>query len=268
MPSLRKDGVVLYYEEAKGSGAPVVLVHGWCCDHSYLAPQFEHFAKRGHRVVAPDLRGHGRSDKPGCCYAMPDFADDLAWMCGELKLSRPIFIGHSMGGIVAFDLAARYPDLPSAIVMLDAAIILPGAARAGLVRFIDEMRGPDYRAVARSYIANVFFIPSDDAARRARILDEMTSAPQHVMISMLEGLRDHDPDVARGRLIVPSLYIAANEPHPRSEIAPLRALVPQMLYEQTVGSGHFCQLEVPDQVNAMIDRFLATAVPANVREPI
>jgi pimeloyl-ACP methyl ester carboxylesterase len=264
MPLLRKGGVALFYEEANGSEPPVVLVHGWCCDHTYLAPQFEHFAKRGHRVIAPDLRGHGRSDKPDGRYSMPDFADDLAWMCGELELGRPIFIGHSMGGIVVFDLAARYQNLPSAIVMLDAAIILPGAARAGLVRFIDEMREPDYRAAARDYIANVFFIPSDDPARRARIFDEMTSAPQHVMVSMLEGLRDHDPSMARGRLVVPSLYIAANEPRPRSEIPPLRELIPQMAYGQTVGSGHFCQLEVPDQVNAMIDRFLALAVPANV----
>jgi pimeloyl-ACP methyl ester carboxylesterase len=63
---------------------------------------------------------------------------------------------------------------------------------------------------------------------------------------------------------VPSLFIAANEPRPRSEITPLRELIPQMAYGQTVGSGHFCQLEVPDQFNAMIDRFLAVAVPANV----
>jgi pimeloyl-ACP methyl ester carboxylesterase len=60
-----------------------------------------------------DLRGHGRSDKPNGRYSMQAFADDLAWMCDQLKLEKPLFIGHSMGGVVAFDLAARYPDLPS-----------------------------------------------------------------------------------------------------------------------------------------------------------
>jgi pimeloyl-ACP methyl ester carboxylesterase len=264
MPSLRKDGVALFYEEARGDGPPVVLVHGWCCDHSYFAPQFDHFARAGYRVVAVDLRGHGRSDKPECRYSMADFADDVAWLCGKLKLNGPLVIGHSMGGIVTFDLAARYPGLPRAIVMLDAAIVLPDAARAGLGQLIGKMRGPNYRAVARDYIADVFFIPSDDAERKARILDQMTSAPQHVMFPMLEGLRDYDPSLAKGRLTVPSLFIAANEPRPRSEITPLRELIPQMAYGQTVGSGHFCQLEVPDQVNAMIDRFLAVAVPANV----
>jgi pimeloyl-ACP methyl ester carboxylesterase len=122
----------LCYEEAGEGEPPVFLVHGWCCDHTYLAPQFEHFAQRGHRVVAVDLRGHGESDKPHQSYSMQAFADDLAWMCRRLELVKPVVAGHSMGGIVAFDLAARYPDLPSAVVMLDAAVVLPSAARAAI----------------------------------------------------------------------------------------------------------------------------------------
>ena len=43
MQSAPRDGVTLFFKEAPGSGDPVVLIHGWCCDHTYLAPQFEHF---------------------------------------------------------------------------------------------------------------------------------------------------------------------------------------------------------------------------------
>jgi pimeloyl-ACP methyl ester carboxylesterase len=60
------------------------------------------------------------------------FADDLAWMCQRLELAKPVVVGHSMGGIVAFDLAARYPHLSSAVVMLDAAVVLPSAARTSV----------------------------------------------------------------------------------------------------------------------------------------
>ena len=45
------------------SDPPMIFVHGWCCDRSYFAPQFEHFAS-GHAVVAVDLRGHGDSGRP------------------------------------------------------------------------------------------------------------------------------------------------------------------------------------------------------------
>jgi pimeloyl-ACP methyl ester carboxylesterase len=262
MQALRRDGVDLFYEEAQGDDPPVLLVHGWCCDHAYFAPQFEHFARGGNRVVAVDLRGHGRSDKPRQTYTMQVFADDLAWMCERLDLANPLVVGHSMGGIVAFDLAARYPDLPSSVAMLDAAVVLPSAARAAMPTFLEELRGPDYQKVLSRYVAGSLFIPTDDQERKQRILRSMSSAPQHVVVSAFEGLRDYDPAEATGGLAVPAVYIAADELQPRSDMARFHELAPQILYGKTVGSGHFCQLEVPGQVNAMIDRFLAITSPA------
>ncbi len=262
MQSLRREGVDLFYEEAQGDDPSVLLVHGWCCDHSYFAPQVEYFANRGHRVVAVDLRGHGRSDKPRQTYTMQVFADDLAWVCERLELAKPVVVGHSMGGIVAFDLAARYPDLPSGVVMLDAAVVLPSAARAAIPGLLQKLRSPSYRETLRDYVANSLFIPTDDRERKGRILEAMSSAPQHVVVSAFEGLRDYDPTEATGGLAVPAVYIAADEAQPRSDMNRFHELAPQILYGKTVGSGHFCQLEVPEQVNAMIDRFL-TITPSN-----
>ena len=261
MQSLRRDGVTLVYEEAPGDEPPILLVHGWCCDHTYFVPQFEHFASRGHRVVAVDLRGHGRSDKPQQGYTMQLFADDLAWICQRIGVEKPVVVGHSMGGIVAFDLAARYPDMTSAVVMLDAAVVLPSAARAAIPSLLEELRDPGYREVLRNYVANSLFISTDDQERKKRILESMSSTPQHVVVSAFEGLRDYDPTEATGGLAIPAVYIAADELQPRSDMSRFHELAPQILYGKTVGSGHFCQLEVPEQVNAMIERFLAITLP-------
>ena len=57
--------------------------------------------------LSSDLRGHGRSDVPHQDYTMAAFADDLAWPCTELELTKPVVVGHSMGGNVALKLAAR-----------------------------------------------------------------------------------------------------------------------------------------------------------------
>jgi predicted esterase len=96
MPSLRReDGVALFYEEAQGDDPPVLLIHGIGCDHTTFAPQFEHFARIGHRVVAVDLRGHGKSDKPHQSYTMQLFTDDLAWMCEQLGLQKPLLVNAS-----------------------------------------------------------------------------------------------------------------------------------------------------------------------------
>ena len=261
MQSLRRDGVTLFYEEAPGDELTILLVHGWCCDHTYFVPQFEHFASRGHRVVAVDLRGHGRSDKPPQGYTMQLFADDLAWICQRIGVEKPVVVGHSMGGIVAFDLAARYPDMTSAVVMLDAAVVLPSAARAAIPSLLEELRDPGYREVLRNYVANSLFISTDAQERKKRILESMSSTPQHVVVSAFEGLRDYDPTEATGGLAIPAVYIAADELQPRSDMSRFRELAPQILYGKTVGSGHFCQLEVPEQVNAMIERFLAITLP-------
>ena len=258
MPFLHRDGVALYVEQTAGRAPPVLLIHGWCCDHRHMAPLAEHFARQGHAVVSLDLRGHGRSDKPQQAYSIGAFADDVVWCCTELQLQRPVLIGHSMGGIVAYEVAARAPQLPGAIVMLDSAVVLPAAVREAVPHFLRLLSGPDYAATLRDFVAKALFLPSDDAARKADILDAMAAAPQHLMVAAYAGLGDYDAQAA-GRVSVPALYIAANEPSPRCDMARLRELLPQLQRGQTVGSGHFCQLEVPEQVQPMIDRFLAVA---------
>jgi pimeloyl-ACP methyl ester carboxylesterase len=258
MQSVQRDGVTLAFEEARGAGDPVVLVHGWCCDHTYFAPQFEHFAKEGRRVVALDLRGHGASDKPHERYTMRGFAADVAFVCGHLGLTNAVVIGHSMGGIVAFDLAARYPELASNLIMIDSAVVLPAASRAVLPKFVADLRTPDYRQAIRAFVADTLFLPTDDPERKEKILAGMASAPQHVAVSAYQALGEYEAAKAP-HVTARSLFIAANEPRPRADLDRVRELLPALAFGQTVGSGHFCQLEVPDQVNAMIDRFLAIA---------
>lgn len=257
MRHLVKDGIALFLEEAGGADRPLVLLHGWCCDHRYMSPQLEHFAARGNRVVALDLRGHGRSDKPSQSYTMEVFGDDVAWICQELMLEKPVLVGHSMGGIVAFDVAARYPALPGGVVMLDAAVVLPSGAKDAISRFLEELRASAYREAQRRYVESALFIATDDERRKERILDDMSAAPQHVMVSAMEGLRAYDPTAVAGGLRVPAVYIAADELQPRADMARFHELCPQLEYGKTVGSGHFCQLEVSDQINAMLERFLA-----------
>ena len=255
MKTSRRNGIALRYEIADGPLSPIVFVHGWCCDHSFFLPQFDHFAARGHTVVAVDLRGHGQSDAPKQDYSMRVFADDLAWLTSELKLGHPVFVGHSMGGVAVFELAVAHPTLPRSIVMIDSPVTRPAASRAAISAFLEALEGPDYRAVLSRYVEKALFLPTDDPERKARILAKMPETAHHVMVAALRGMREFDPNAAASRVGVPSLYIAAND-RPLSDLPQLFEFVPRMHFGQTVGSGHFCQLEVPDQINAMIARFL------------
>src|SRR5687767_8021988 len=106
MQKVLRGGVALAYDEQGQGSPPILLVHGWSCDHRYVAPQVEQFSQK-HRTIAVDLRGHGESDAPHQEYTMSAFADDLAWLCRELRVEKPIVVGHSMGAVIALQLAAE-----------------------------------------------------------------------------------------------------------------------------------------------------------------
>ena len=254
MASLSRDGIALAFDKIDGPGQPVVLIHGWCCDRTYFAPQVDYFVGQGHTVLAPDLRGHGGSDAPDGPYTMQVLADDVAWLCDALGIGDAIVVGHSMGGIVAFDLAVRYPSLVRGVVMIDAAVTRPDASRAGLPAFIETLKGPDRVPAIQDYVSRVLFQPTDDPDRKARILEAMTRTAPHVAYEAVQGMYDWDASEATGKPLPPALFIA-NAGKPLSDLPRLAALVPGLMMGQVVGSGHFCTLEVPDQVNAMLGRF-------------
>jgi pimeloyl-ACP methyl ester carboxylesterase len=248
-----RDDVKLAFDQTGGGTPPIVLVHGWTCDHTYFAPQRDYFARR-HRVVSVDLRGHGASDKPPGPYTIAGLADDVAWLCRELGLHKPVVIGHSMGGMTALELAGRHPDLPSAVVVCDSPVAVPASLAAGLSRVTEHLAHPGWRSAHRALLSDMFFLPAASSARKEQILTDMTSAPDHVTIGCWQGIITSDMERAAAACKAPFLYLAAAVP--LADFARLRELAPQVIIGQTVGAGHFHQLEVPAQVNAMIDRFL------------
>jgi pimeloyl-ACP methyl ester carboxylesterase len=257
MERLVRDGVNLYYTDQGTGDPPLLFVHGWCCNSSHFQPQVDFFS-RDHRCIAVDLRGHGESDKPEQDYTMAVFADDLAWLCEQLGVLKPVVIGHSMGGVVALALAQRHPDIPAALVLVDSPVLVPGALKLQIEQVIAGLKTPAFREVARGLVENAMFLPTSDPALKERIVGGMAGAPQQVMVSAMEQIFAFDSEAALAACRVPLLNLSAAVP--LVDTARLRKLRPEVVTGQTVGSGHFIQLEVPDQVNAMLARFLETSV--------
>jgi pimeloyl-ACP methyl ester carboxylesterase len=251
-------GLTLAYDDAGDGGPPLLLVHGFTCDRGDMARLSAHHA-RDRRVVVVDLRGHGESDKPEVGYTMPELAADLVDFCRRLDLRRPTIVGHSMGGVVALALAADHPDLCSGVVAIDAPMFVPAEAAAGLAPLFEGVRGPEPQQVWAGFTASLLG-PHDDPAMKARILGRIAEVPTAVVRSCVEGNFTFDADDAARRLRAPVLYVQSSDIP--VDIPRLRAALPDAWIARTTGSGHFSPLEVPDQLAAMVDRFLEKAVAA------
>ncbi|MGI3903958.1 MAG: alpha/beta fold hydrolase [Janthinobacterium lividum] len=271
MRSQMRDGVRLAHVDA-GSDVPgqppLLLINGWTGDHGIFTPQIAHFS-RTRRVVAVDLRGHGASDAPRQDYTVRDFAEDVAWQCGQLGLDRPVVIGHSFGGSVALELCGRFPDVAAGLVMIDSIVTpAPGARDSPEVgALLAGIGSPAYLEVSRG---NAWSIGGDfdDPGRRQWIFDTYIlgpclGTPQHVALSAIRHfIQGHDAEPAARACTIPMAYISADVPlvEQARDLRRLRELCPQLVEAKTLLAGHFNTIEVADQVNAMIDRFLAVGL--------
>ena len=109
------DPVALHYEES-GSGAAVVLLHGYPLDHTLWRAQIAALSD-AYRVIAPDLRGHGASPAPEGDYSMDLLAADVAALLDRLGVERAVWVGHSMGGYVALAALRTMPHRVTGLVL-------------------------------------------------------------------------------------------------------------------------------------------------------
>jgi pimeloyl-ACP methyl ester carboxylesterase len=116
------NGIRLHYLAA-GTGAPLLLLHGWPVSAEMWRRVIPSLAER-HTVIAPDLRGSGYSDKPPAGYDKATLAKDVQALMASLGFKHYAVAGHDIGGMVAYALAAQFRDEVEKLAIID--IILPG----------------------------------------------------------------------------------------------------------------------------------------------
>ncbi len=115
---LNRRGEQLWYEE-RGAGCPVVLVHGWCLSSAVWKCQYEGL-KGSFRLLAPDLRGHGRSQETSGPLDFDSFAEDLVDLFDALGLAKVVLVGWSMGAQIALQVSAELSRRLAGMVLVSA----------------------------------------------------------------------------------------------------------------------------------------------------
>lgn len=256
MPYLQTSRARLFYTDDGDAGRPILLIHGWACDSNDWIWQLPAFAER-HRVIAPDLAGHGRSATPASGFAPADFAGDIARLAIALELPKATVIGHSMGAIIASVLTVNHPELVSGLVVVDPPYGFDDEAAAGNLDFCQAMQAGDAVTIAAARLAGAegpATPPALAAWHQRRILGSV-------------------PEVLAGaaREVHGSLDSMVNIPHIERHLAQrgvpvlaVHATTPRARWEEQFlthpgsravgfdGTGHWLHQERPDEFNRLV----------------
>ena len=106
-----------YVDMGAPSGPALVLIHGYTDNARDWVPMLPYLSKR-YRLILVDLRGHGKSSKPECCYTRIDFAYDIKLLLDSLGVRKADIVGHSLGSIVGQTFAEFWPERTAHLVLI------------------------------------------------------------------------------------------------------------------------------------------------------
>ncbi len=261
------DGLRLHVAEA-GAGPVLLLMHGLTASHAVWEPTIPAFAAEW-RVIAPDLPGHGESDKPDAPYTIDFFAGMVRSLARELDVREAVVAGSSLGGQVALELAAWYPTFTRALVLAAPAVGYSVAMRR-VGQALQVLTGP---RVLRASLAQFFQQNFHDRTRighatRRRILEERLAAPDfpafaRAVARSLGGVLTADSQPLE-RVTQPVLVLWGREdrlvPLKRSER--LLRRIPHARLHVLERCGHLPMLEQPAAFNRAVAGFLREALEA------
>jgi pimeloyl-ACP methyl ester carboxylesterase len=265
-----------------GSGPPLLLLHGIGDSAQTWAGVLERLAVH-HTVIAPDLLGHGSSDKPRGDYSVAGYANGVRDLLSVLDIEQATVVGHSLGGGIALQFAYQFPERCQRLVLVDSgglgheltvalrAATLPGAELAltvlagsplplgGGLRLLDRIgqaiswqRGRELAEAGEALLAL-----RDVEARRAflRTLRSVADARGQV-VTALDRLYLAD--------VVPMLVVWGSRDRivPASHAEAVRRLVPGARVEVFLGAGHWPHLADPARFTDVLLDFIATTEPA------
>lgn len=257
MPYYDNEGCQLHYEEY-GKGAPVLLVHGLGSstrDWEYQIPELA----AHYRLIAIDIRGHGRSDKPRERYSIAGFAEDLRALIEHLGLGRVHLVGISMGGMIGFQLGVDHPELLKSLCIVNSGPevkakspreYLEIAKRWSLSRLFS------LETIAKG-LGRLLFPKPEQAELRRKIEERWPQNDKRAYLASLDAIIGWGVRERLARIICPTLVISAD--HDYTPIAQKEAYVKEMPNARLLvieDSRHATPLDQPQRFNRSLLAFL------------
>jgi 3-oxoadipate enol-lactonase len=244
-------------ESGDPAGVPVVFANSLGTDFRVWDALLPHLPA-GLRILRYDMRGHGLSDAPAGDYFMGDLVADAAGLMDRLAFRHAVFVGLSIGGVVAQGLAAERPDLVRALVLSNTAAKI-GATEMWADR-IAAVRAGGVEALAESILVRWF----SKAFREGRPEElagwrhMLTRTPVDGYVGCCAALAETDLRESTARLTLPTLAVAGSEDGstPPDLVRETADSIAGARFEIIRGVGHIPSIEAPERLGALIGGFL------------
>ena len=249
------NGTVIHYLRTGGALPPVVLLHGLMGSGACWTP-LARALEGGFDVVMPDARGHGASSAPHHGYRYDDLARDVVGLVRTLGLSRPVLLGHSMGGMTAAVVASRDADILHGLVLVDPTFLSPARQR----EVYESDAADQHRQVLG--LSKSELIAQDRARhphRSPELVEIQAEARSRTRPAACDVLTPPNPayrDVVAG-IDVPSLLVIGDSTVVTLDMATeLRSLNPRLQVEQIPDAGHGLPFDQPGRLSEVVVSFL------------
>ncbi|MFC8268038.1 alpha/beta fold hydrolase [Streptomyces cinereoruber] len=258
MPVSRTATAETHYED-RGSGPVLLLVHGHPFDRTMWEPQLDRFS-RTHRVIAPDLRGYGRSPlgaSPGST-GLDVFAEDLVALLDHLGVEDCVLAGLSMGGQIAMEFHRRHPGRVRGLVLADT---FPAAeteeGKEARNAMADRLLAEGMRGYADEVLDRMVAPYNTHAAPHVHRM--MCATDPVAAAAALRG-RAERPDyrASLAAATVPALVVVGRDDTytPVSDAEETHALIPGSALVVVERAAHLPNLERPEEFDAALEAFL------------
>ncbi len=246
------DGTELYYT-CQGSGSPMILMHGWGCDHTTVA-SIAAVASKFHTVYNVDFPGFGESPEPDGVWGVERYTRLIEGMASKLNIENPVLLGHSFGGRVGILFASR--NKVSKLILVDAAGVKP---RRSLKYYFKV-----YSFKLGKRLTNMLYGKEKAAEiiekRRQRNASADYAKASPVMRSILSRVVNEDLCRFMPQIKAPTLLIWGENDTatPLHDAKKMERLIPDAGLVSFPGCGHYSFLDNPRQFAAVLQSFLGS----------
>jgi len=244
---------MLAHDVRQACGRPAVFLHALLGRRELMADMAEDWRRTRGTTVLIDLPGHGESDMPEVPIAIESTAQAVREVIGAAGVERPVLLGHSMGGLIALEVAAQRADAASAVILLDPAPIVLDPETRNSWSVLQEMLDGESFDEAKQILIDAQSGPHDDPGAVSRRAEIFHGIARNALVQSFASMLAWDGTGALARVHVPVAGIWSGW---NDEPDALLAARPDALVGKVVGSGHYVQAEAGTQVAAMIERCL------------